>query len=300
MQVIEASTWGLPAPPWFPGRRDTTRQPPDVPIVMWHQTAVSGGFGVSDRAVERNGGREPALLERFTGSEHLAAQSSDGKAGEPYHYVYRPQERRVLAVWHPSRYTHHGNYNARTIGIALDGRYPGDDLDEVQLRLAFVAVIGHLRAAGWWPSVIEYHRQHSSARGGDPGEAVAVVVETVAIPFGITADPEHTTNGGQTVPDSWRSPLAGGGSSSCDGHPTLDIPSMPSGVFDADVQTLQAQLHARGYGPGGLLGSNGRPDGKPGPGTARELRAFQADRRLAVDAIAGPATWTELFARPGS
>jgi len=70
---------------------------------------------------------------------------------------------------------------------------------------------------------------------------------------------------------------------------------MPSGIFSRDVANLQGLLLSRGYGPNGLLDSLGWPDGKPGDGTARELREFQTSRELAADAICGEKTWAALL-----
>lgn len=56
-----------------------------------------------------------------------------------------------------------------------------------------------------------------------------------------------------------------------------------------DTFALQRALIAHGYG----VGSAGA-DGKPGPATKRAVEAFQRDRGLHVDGIAGPATIAAL------
>jgi hypothetical protein len=299
--IIEASTWDpdQPAPTWFKGKAGTTRTAADVPAFLWHQTAVAGGFGVSSQALARHDGDEKAaLMERFTGSEYLRQQEldqgKDGDVGEPYHYVYRPQENEVLAVWHPSRYTYHGNGgNSYSIGCAIDGKYPGDEFDPDALGFAWVSIVEHARAAGFEPHCLEYHRQHSSGRGGDPGEDVALVVDELARCFAIKLNPEDTTGSGQTVPMSWR---ADTGVSLEPEHDTLNIATMSSSNEDPRVKDLQGHLLAFGFGPSGLVGSDGAPDGKPGPGTERELRSFQSSRGLQADAVAGPSTWAALHA----
>lgn len=294
MQVIESSIFHGPAPSWCKGSPSKSRSPAEIIGVCAHITDVSGGFGVSSQALARHDGdRWAALMERFEGSEYLASKNDDGKAGEPYHYIYRPQEGVVVAVHHPERYmwASHG-LNATTIAFAVDGKYPGDALDADALAFAFAAMLEHAMGLGFEFRELCYHRQSSSARGGDPGDQVAPVLEDLARVFAIKVNPDHVVGSGRSVPESWRS--SPGSSSSC-AHPVLRVESMPSSKRDESVASMQALLLARGYGPAGLLGSDGRPDGKPGTGTARELRSFQGARGLAADAVCGEQTWSALF-----
>ena len=278
--VIEASTFapGQTQPPWFRGDVGKSRDPLDVTAWLWHQTAVLGGFGPSDLE---------GLIRRWEGV-------SEESPGQPYHNVYSPTHDVVVALYHPEYDTDHGNRaNGYSIGCCIDGKYPGDSLDPDRLACAWVAMIEHARGHGFEPALLEYHRQHSSARGGDPGEDIARIVEEQARVFGIGMRPDHATGSGRTVPDSWRTSASAPLSCS---HPTLDIAAMASSSRDESVVDLQALLHGRGYGPDGLLGSDGRPDGKPGKGTLRELVGFQWAEDLTPDGIAGPATWAALFA----
>ncbi len=299
--IIEASTWDpeQPAPAWFKGRANTTRTDRDVMAFMWHQTDVEGGFGVSSQAIARHDGDgRAALMERFEGSEYLRKKEldagKDGDVGEPYHYVYRPQENEVIALWHPSRYTYHGNGgSAYTIGCAIDGKYPGDEIDPDAIGFAWVSIMEHAREAGFEPPELEYHRQHDDMRGKDPGEDVALVVDELARCFAVKLNPEHTTGSGRTVPMSWR---AGTGGISEPEHDTLNIATMPSSKEDPRVKVMQEHLLAHHFGPSGLVGDDGAPDGEPGPGTERELRAFQSGQGLQADAVAGPSTWAALHA----
>jgi hypothetical protein len=61
------------------------------------------------------------------------------------------------------------------------------------------------------------------------------------------------------------------------------------------VGNLQGLLLAAGYGPAGLVGSNGRPDGIAGQKTSDALAAFQQREHLTADRVAGPLTWRKLI-----
>jgi len=69
---------------------------------------------------------------------------------------------------------------------------------------------------------------------------------------------------------------------------------------NADMERLQGLLLAQGYGPGGLVGSNGRPDGIGGSATKRYVGQFQVrhntgDGKGHADYIVGEGTWTALL-----
>lgn len=77
-----------------------------------------------------------------------------------------------------------------------------------------------------------------------------------------------------------------------------------SGTFvqGPDVKRLQGLLLAAGYGPDGLIGRNGRPDGVAGPDTRRILGKFQANHSTGAggdtatpDYVAGKHTWSALL-----
>lgn len=67
------------------------------------------------------------------------------------------------------------------------------------------------------------------------------------------------------------------------------------------VDNLQALLLAAGYGPKGLVGLNGRPDGIAGAVTREALGAFQRSTGTgsngAPDYVVGPRTWRALIER---
>lgn len=67
-----------------------------------------------------------------------------------------------------------------------------------------------------------------------------------------------------------------------------------------DMERLQGLLLAQGYGPSGLVGSNGRPDGIGGTATRRYVGQFQVkhntgDGKGRADYIVGEGTWTALL-----
>jgi hypothetical protein len=74
---------------------------------------------------------------------------------------------------------------------------------------------------------------------------------------------------------------------------TASLPILRQGSSDtAAVRRLQALLNA-------LADAGLTVDGAFGPRTEQAVRAFQTARRLVVDGIAGPQTWTALLAAPG-
>lgn len=87
---------------------------------------------------------------------------------------------------------------------------------------------------------------------------------------------------------------------------TLDLSKVTSSgstqFKGEDVERLQGLLLAAGYGPSGLVGRNGRPDGIAGPGTRAALGSFQKATKTGrggntatPDYVAGKATWSKLL-----
>jgi hypothetical protein len=67
------------------------------------------------------------------------------------------------------------------------------------------------------------------------------------------------------------------------------------GAHNEDVQTMQQLLQARGYRAG--QGAGGA-DGIFGPGTERDLIAFQKAVKIKADGICGKLTWAHLLRQP--
>lgn len=66
-------------------------------------------------------------------------------------------------------------------------------------------------------------------------------------------------------------------------------PTLRVGSRDEDVKELQTLLIKAGYNC-----EKYGADGKFGNSTLEAVKAFQADRGLAVDGVVGTKTWTEL------
>ena len=78
----------------------------------------------------------------------------------------------------------------------------------------------------------------------------------------------------------------------------LDLAAIPSSDYDPAVALVQGCLLAHGYGPDGLVGSSGRPDGKAGAKTEDALSAFrEASGRGAGTEVSGQ-VWWDLVSLP--
>lgn len=63
------------------------------------------------------------------------------------------------------------------------------------------------------------------------------------------------------------------------------------------VERIQAMLMSHGYGPTGLVGRDGLPDGQGGPQTREAVGRFQADAQLQKDFKVGELTWWALLTK---
>lgn len=75
----------------------------------------------------------------------------------------------------------------------------------------------------------------------------------------------------------------------------VNPPQIQQDATGQPVKLLQGLLLSHGYGPQGLVGASGLPDGIFGPQTHEIVTRYQADRALAKDGIVGPITWRDLF-----
>ncbi|WP_067470031.1 peptidoglycan-binding protein [Actinomadura macra] len=66
--------------------------------------------------------------------------------------------------------------------------------------------------------------------------------------------------------------------------------TQPPTMLGDDVRTWQARMRARGW--------HLDVDGRYGPGSETVCRAFQAEKRLGVDGVVGPATWAAAWTAP--
>jgi len=180
-----------------------------------HQTGVL--YSVNDRQIAAaNGDRNLALATR---AKKIAAHavSFDGFFTKTY-----PLE------W----YVYHGNgLNRKTLGLEIDGLYPGllDKPETVELehltsiwkgtatdltdqrvqsaRAALRYLVEEGRKLGMPIRFIYAHRQSSGTRRSDPGEELwRKVVEEYAVPeLGLETRPAFTSGSGRVIPDDWSS-----------------------------------------------------------------------------------------------
>jgi N-acetylmuramoyl-L-alanine amidase len=137
----------------------------------------------------------------------------------------------VLALPYPARwYLFHGNgWNARSLGLEIEGRYEGvetnpstlpdprnerdvhatydvlDDLTIATARAGIDAMLARGRALGMPIKYIVAHRQSSGTRRADPGSAIwkHVVIEHAVAVRGLITLPSMTVGEGRPIPLEW-------------------------------------------------------------------------------------------------
>lgn len=201
------------------------RDPRDIDGVVIHQTATP--FGVSKRQLRLAGGdRELALARRAL---NVACHAMAFQGG---FYVLANEL---------TSYVYHGHaLNARSLGLEIDGRYPGilDDPDTVPdeadkstwggdpmvlapqtiaaAREALRTLVEQGRRAGMPIRYVWAHRQSSPMRRSDPGEEIwrHVVLDYAVPELGLETQPGETwtedDGEGLPVPRDW-DPSAGVG-----------------------------------------------------------------------------------------
>lgn len=190
------------------------RKPEDIDTIVIHQTACE--FGVSAQAIKLAGGdRDLAKARRAldVACHALAFRQGFFVAAHP-----------LLA------YVYHGNrLNDRSLGIEIEGRYPGlvddpntlprEDLDttygghpteltETTIVTANAALTWLVEEASEHGINIKYimaHRQSSDDRRSDPGEEIwkQVVLEFATRVLGLETKPENTWREGRSIPLAW-------------------------------------------------------------------------------------------------
>jgi hypothetical protein len=192
MLFVESFRTVTSVPRGFSKGRKRPRLLSTVDTVLIHQTAVSGGFGVSER-----------LLARHRGEPFVARQAR--YRDTPYHGVYSPIDRASIVQWPGWVHSFHGNGgNEYSVAWAYDGKLPGDVLDLNGARSALRHFVFAMREAGASLRYIEAHRQHSNQRGADPGvEIWSLVVRPLLAELGLQERATHTTGSGLALPDDW-------------------------------------------------------------------------------------------------
>lgn len=196
------------------GHMPTCRDPRTVDSIVIHQTGVE--FGVS--AVQSAASLGDVELARARRGLDVPCHVIAFRQG---HYAaVHP-----LDVW----VNHAGPLNARSLGIEIDGRYPGmmDDPTTVareDLRTtwkgeptkltddtvataceALAWMVGEARSMGMPVEYIFAHRQSSRDRRADPGQEIwqRVVLGFATKDLGLRTRPELQWAGGRPVPKSW-------------------------------------------------------------------------------------------------
>jgi hypothetical protein len=195
------------------------RAPAAITGIVVHQTAVR--YGVSERQLEAaDGDRVMALAKRGLDVACHVIAFRDGF---------------FAAVHRLTSYVHHGNaFNAFTLGLEIDGRYPGlrddpsttpkrEDLETVWggepdavtttivdcAREALTWMVDQGREQGMPITNIYAHRQSSGNRRSDPGQELweRVVLEYAVPKLGLRTHPLLSIGNGKTrgrpIPRAW-------------------------------------------------------------------------------------------------
>lgn len=196
------------------GGQPLERAPSAVTGIVIHQTAVE--YGASTRMIKAAGGDEQLAIARRAKDIAAHAVSFDGYYVQSYPLSY---------------YIYHGNgLNRKTLGLEIDGLYPGlmddpntierEDLNtiwgsntatafSIRREKAAKAALRYLveegRRLGMPIKYIYAHRQSSSTRRSDPGEEIwRKVVLDYAVPvLGLETQPQYTTGTGKSIPRDW-------------------------------------------------------------------------------------------------
>ena len=189
------------------------RVPTVVDGITIHQTGIR--FGVNERQIARANGDEKLALAQRAKKVACHALAFDGFYAKTY-----PLE------W----YIYHGNgLNRKTLGLEIDGLYPGlrDDPITVEredlatiwegtataltdsrvkaARAALRYLVEEGRKLGMPIKYVYAHRQSSSTRRSDPGEEIwrKVVTEYGVSVLGLETRTGFTTGMGRPIPDPW-------------------------------------------------------------------------------------------------
>lgn len=214
---------------------------------------------------------------------------------------------------------HTGGRNSTSVGIALAGNYQTTRPTAAQERaLAWLLNEGVRR--GWWiqPILTGGHRDvRATACPGNAAYPRIGAINTLArsgTPSSPTPSPAPKPTpkptpapkplpSGHVGPPAGRSVPSGSVKTSRDGWimKRLDLKNAHNvPVRGAAAGKAQALLLLHGYGPAGLVGSNGRPDRVAGAVTRRLLGQFQVKHDVGdgngnADYVIGAGTWSKLI-----
>lgn len=167
------------------------RQPADIDTIVIHQTACD--FGAKKG--------QP----RYRRALDVACHALAFKTGEA-----------VLAApltW----YVNHGNgYNAKSLGLEIEGHYrgvpgqktktPRDTLDPLTLETArktLAWLVAKAREEGMPIREVRAHRQSSATRRDDPGWEIWLGLRPTFRDLGLSVDPDEALSSGRPLPEEW-------------------------------------------------------------------------------------------------
>jgi hypothetical protein len=191
------------------------RNPGLVDGIVLHQTAIE--YGASDRQIRLADGDEQLAIARRAKGIACHACSFEGYYTKTYPLSW---------------YIYHGNaLNRTTLGLEIEGRYPGllddprtirredlktlwkgeatpfstDRLNAAKAALHYLVKEG--RALGMPIQYVYAHRQAKSNRRSDPGEELwqKLAVEYGVAVLGLETRPSYTIGTGRPIPPAWDS-----------------------------------------------------------------------------------------------
>ena len=189
--------------------------------------------------------------------------------------------------------SHTQGHNTRGAGIVFVGNYQVSEPTREMLE-ALTWLLHHGVARGWWKSATLSGGHRDTKSTACPGDRAYALIDNVNRGEFVTAEPISNP-----IPSPPAQP-APAPVRKYDMH-RLDLRNAHNEpVRDIHVDNLQGLLLAAGYGPAGLVGANGRPDGIAGAATKRYVGEAQVkfntgDGRGNPDYIVGDGTWTALI-----
>lgn len=183
------------------------------PWVVYHQTAVKGGFGAGKVAVSRwesfikGGGLDP-WGDKIPGRERARRLAIlERYRTEPYHFIVAPWG--DVVVNQPAHWrTYHGDKGNEGIGVGVDCWSDGvavlPDISPISIHLALdLAAKACLVGSPTGVKVmLTAHRQFSAKKAADPGRALWQVGLNWAQTTGRVVDPDFKL-GGLPIDPKW-------------------------------------------------------------------------------------------------